>query len=143
MIFVNAAVVKQQSQPVVVEVVVAAGDPLGVLDLQVEVLGRAVRDVGVVEVRAQLFERRGVQGSAEAAGQLTDRAVAQAGDEVGDLRTGSGGVVESVEGMMCWAMTQAMVTSPSGSPAISPASNRAWALIERWSARRRRTRRMP
>ncbi len=45
---VDAAVVEQQSQPVVVEVVVAAGDPLGVLDLQVQVFGRSFADRGVV-----------------------------------------------------------------------------------------------
>jgi hypothetical protein len=49
-IIADAAVVEQQSQPVMVEVAVAAGDSLGVLDLQVEVLGRSVAHRGVVEV---------------------------------------------------------------------------------------------
>ena len=78
--------VEQQPQPVVVEVAVSAGDPLGVLDFQVEVLGRAVRDVGVVEVRDQLVAP-GVQGAAEA-GQLGDRAVAQLGDQLLDSGRG-------------------------------------------------------
>jgi hypothetical protein len=36
-ILADAAVVEQQAQPVVVEVAVSTGDPLGVLDFQVEV----------------------------------------------------------------------------------------------------------
>jgi hypothetical protein len=50
----DAAVAEQQPQPVVVEVAVSAGDPLGVLDFQVEILGQAVRHRAVVEVRNQL-----------------------------------------------------------------------------------------
>ena len=62
------------------EVAVAAGDPLGVLDLQVEVLGRAVAHRGMVEVRAQL-DPPGVQCAAEP-DQLRDRALAQVGDQL-------------------------------------------------------------
>ena len=54
-ILADKAVVEQQPQSVVVEVAVAAGNPLGVLDFQVEVLGRAVGHGGVVEVRDQLI----------------------------------------------------------------------------------------
>jgi hypothetical protein len=53
-IIADAAVVEQQSQPVMGEVAVAAGDSLGVLDFQVQVLGRPVAHRGVVEVRAEL-----------------------------------------------------------------------------------------
>jgi hypothetical protein len=72
-IFLDAAVVEQQSQPVVVEVAVSAGDPFGVLDLQVEALGGSVGHVGVLEVSGQ-FLAPGVQSAAES-GLLTDRAV--------------------------------------------------------------------
>ena len=81
--------VKQQAQPVVVEVAVSAGDSLGVLDFQVEVLGRSVRHVGMVEVRDEL-DAPGVQGAAKSA-QFTDRAFAQRRDQLGDLRVGLGG----------------------------------------------------
>jgi hypothetical protein len=50
-ILVDAAVVEQQSQPVVVDVAVAAGDPLRVLDLQVEVLGGPVRHIGPEDLK--------------------------------------------------------------------------------------------
>ena len=87
--------VEQQSQSVVGEVAVAAGDRLGVLDLQVEVLGWPVADGGMVEVRAQLGSP-GAQRAAEA-GQLRDRAVPQVGDELLGSFAGALGVGELVE----------------------------------------------
>src|ERR1700712_931886 len=76
----TAAVVEQQSQPVVAEVSVAAGDPLGGVDLQVEVLGGSIGGRRVVEVGEQLAAP-GVQGASEA-GELGDRAAAQPGDQL-------------------------------------------------------------
>jgi len=88
-------VVEQQSQPVMVEVAIAAGDPLRVLDLQVEVLGRPVRHIGVVEVRAQL-DPPGVQRPPEP-GRLADRAVTQVGDQGCGAGAGEVGIVEPVK----------------------------------------------
>ena len=88
--------VEQESQSVVGELAVATGDPLGVLDFEVEVLGGPVAHRGVIEVRAQLG-LPGVQGAAQAS-QLVDRALAQVGDQLLGAAAGLGGIGELLEG---------------------------------------------
>ncbi len=79
MIFADESVVEQQSQSVMGEIAVSAGDPLGVFDLQVEVFGRPVAHGGVIEVGAQL-RAPGVQGAPES-GEFGDRAATQVGNQ--------------------------------------------------------------
>lgn len=114
--------VEQQSQSVLGEGAVSRADPLGVLDLGVGVLGRAVAHRGMLEVGVQL-NPPGVQGPAGRASSPIGRWRRSAIRVSARARARSGSSSWKSSRRSC-ATVQASVTSPFGSAATRPTVRR-------------------